>query len=105
MSAIIILVIIAMLILSYAIFIDHYASKANREDFSASMLASVRWERLLKIRQKQHEDDLNGVIANLETGQTAEEVEFGIFPKSKQVNKKVKDDDSKVESRFELLDL
>jgi flagellar biosynthesis component FlhA len=61
---------------------------------------------VMAARQKQHEDDLNGVIANLETGQTAEEEEFGIFPKkyaSKQINKTVKDD--KVDDRFELLDL
>lgn len=59
-------------------------------------------------RQKQHEDDLNGVIVNLETGQTAEEVEFGIFPKKsvfKQANKITKDDDYEVNDRFEILDL
>ena len=31
-------------------------------------------------QQQQHKDDLNGVIANEETGQTAEEEEFGINP-------------------------
>jgi hypothetical protein len=61
---------------------------------------------VMAARQKQHDDDLQGIIVNLETGQTAEEVEFGIFPKtyaSKQINKTVKDD--KVDDRFELLDL
>ena len=61
---------------------------------------------VMAARQKQHEDDLNGIIVNQETGQTAEEVEFGIFPNQsapKQINKTVKDDN--VDDRFELLDL
>jgi hypothetical protein len=60
---------------------------------------------VMAARQKQHEDDLNGVIANQETGQTAEEVEFGIFPKKYKIKeiKEIKDD--KVDDRFELLDL
>ena len=59
-------------------------------------------------RRKQHEDDLNGVIVNSETGQTVEEVEFGIFPKkyaSKQIKKTEKDDINEVGDRFEILDL
>lgn len=65
-------------------------------------------EERRKLRQQQHEDDLNGVIVNLETGQTAEEVESGIFPKkyaSKQVKKTKEDDMNEVNDRFEILDL
>ena len=64
--------------------------------------------KTIEERQKQHEDDLNGVIVNLETGQTAEQVEFGIFPKktvSKQTNKTEEDDNYKGDNRFEILDL
>ena len=65
--------------------------------------------KILSVRQKQHEDDLNGIIANQETGQTAEEEEFGIFPQAivpEQVRKKTEeDDDYEGDDRFELLDL
>lgn len=54
-------------------------------------------------RQQRHEDDLNGIIVNLETGQTAEQVEFGIFPKS--VNETVEYDNYVGDDRFEILDL
>lgn len=64
--------------------------------------------KTIEQRQKQHEDDFNGIIVNQKTGQTAEEVEFGIFPKkyvSKQVKKTEEDDINEVNDRFEILDL
>jgi len=78
--------------------------KLRKEESKAQAKIDTLNQRLAVIaaKQQQHEDDLNGVIANLETGQTAEEVEFGIFPKKYKI-KEIKDD--KVDDRFELLDL
>ena len=61
-------------------------------------------DEILK-RQKEHEDDLNGVVVNDE-GQTAEEVAFNLPPKSKvdgilEKVKKINDN----QSRFDLIDL
>ena len=61
-------------------------------------------------RQQQHEDDLNGIVANLETGQTAEEEKFGIPARSSKdlSNTTKKDDikkDNEIDDRFELMDL
>jgi len=98
---------IAIFIFSILVIVMLYGVFSMSNSNKQVRMAKNELSRLMA-RQKQHEDDLNGVIVNQETGQTAEEVEFGIFPKqfaSKQINKTEKDDDIKVEDRFEILDL
>lgn len=64
-------------------------------------------------RQQEHEDDLNGVIEDEETGQMAEEIAFGIKKEEQKEDSSeayyesdIKEkDDGEVDDRFDILDL
>lgn len=62
-------------------------------------------EQRQELGHKQHEDDLNGVIANHETGQTAEEEAFGIMPSLVEDIAELPVQDDYKEDRFKILDL
>lgn len=85
--------------------IEEDIKKLKEELFSKSRIEQ---------RHQEHVDDLNRVIVNEETGQTAEEIEFGIFPNKKNKDNLSDDeensdigeeDDYKGDDRFGLMDL
>ncbi len=95
-------------------------SKRKRElEEQIKNYSPITMVEILK-RQQEHEDDLNGVVVNEETGQTAEQVAFGIFPNTPEfpptdilsdihenndISKEEEKDNYEKNDRFEILDL